>query len=113
MQLPDVWQGRIHRGYPALQLSTKRLDTALGEYRGGPPPLSGVSGGVPLTSRNTARVGGWEEQRPCYGDNADATHAHGVSHRHLTRNPESRLNTRLGRQVGQLGPLAQLVRAVA
>ena len=96
MQLPDVWQGRIHRGYPALQLSTKRLDTALRGVQRGEAPLPGFKG-CPLDSRYTPRAGGWEERRSCSGDNADATHAHGVSHRHLTRNPESRLNTRLER----------------
>jgi hypothetical protein len=58
VQLPDVWQGGIHCGYPALQLSTKRLDTALGEYRGGPPPLTGVWGCPPESKTSLGgRVG--------------------------------------------------------
>ena len=50
----------------------------------GNPPLPGVSGGVPLILQNTPRAGGWEEQRPCSGDNADAPHTHETWHRHPT-----------------------------
>ena len=32
----------------------------------GSSPLAGVSGGVPLKPKDTARVGGWEEKRPCF-----------------------------------------------
>ena len=28
-----------------------------------------------------SRAGGWEEERLCYGDNADAPHAYRASHR--------------------------------
>jgi hypothetical protein len=41
-------------------------------------PLPGVSGGVPLILRDFPRAGGWEEKRPCYGENADAAYRRGA-----------------------------------
>jgi len=38
------------------------------------PSLPGVSGGAPLMSSDFPRAGGWEEKRPCYGENADAAY---------------------------------------
>ncbi len=47
-------------------------------------PLWRGSGGVPQIPQNTSRAGGWEGQRPCCGDNADAAHAHRASNLHPT-----------------------------
>ena len=38
------------------------------------PSLPGVSGGVPLNLVGFPRAGGWEQPRPCCGEDADATH---------------------------------------
>jgi len=51
-------------------MSTTRRESAEREN----PSLPGVSGGVPLNPIDFSRVGGWEQPRPCCGENADATH---------------------------------------
>jgi len=61
---------------PALWPSAEYICTALGEFRGGRPPLTGVSGGVPLILCVFPRADGWEEERPCYGHHTDASWGH-------------------------------------
>jgi len=45
-----------------------------GGVQRGSVPLCRGSRGVPLILQDTPWVGGWEQPRPCYGENADATH---------------------------------------
>jgi hypothetical protein len=75
--------------------STTRRESAERES----PSLPGVSGGVPLKPIDFPRAGGWEQPRPCCGENADVAHRaqrsqpHPASKRRPRSAPPDRLPT--------------------